>query len=125
MKPCWRSFHRTERKAAALVSLVMTRPPPACVVATPGPPSPALAGRGELTRSVPRQSLRVRNRDPVTQILRKAVQLSQEGTTALLEVKAIPQVEPPEWGGSEVRLRISTLRSSSTPHRAVTVRGLH
>src|SRR5215831_16153281 len=109
MKPCWRSFHRTERKAAALVSLVMTRPPPACVVATPGPPSPALAGRGELTRSVPRQSLRVRNRDPVTQILRKAVQLSQEGTTG---------------GGSEVHLRIS-LRSSSTPHRAVTVRGLH
>src|SRR5262249_51335046 len=61
---------------------------------------------GELTRSVPlpikRQSLRVRNRDP-----------SREGTTALLEVKAIPQVEPLEWGGSEVHLRISTLR-----HRA-------
>src|SRR5262245_37380081 len=103
MNRCWRSFLRTERKAAALVSLVMTRPPPACVVASPGPPSPALAGRGELTRSVPlpikRQSLRVRNRDP-----------SREGTTALLEVKAIPQVEPLEWGGSEVHLRISTLR---------------
>src|SRR5215469_11848700 len=28
-------------------------PPPACVVASPGPPSPALAGREELTRSVP------------------------------------------------------------------------
>jgi hypothetical protein len=47
INPCWRPFHRTERKAVALVSLVMTRPtPPMCVVASPGPPPPALAGRG-------------------------------------------------------------------------------
>src|SRR5262249_37892033 len=96
MKPCWRSFHRTERKAAALVSLVMTRPPPACVVASPGPPSPALADRGGLRDPCLCPLNAKAYGSPVTQILRKAVRLSREGTTALLEVKANPQVEPLE-----------------------------
>jgi hypothetical protein len=57
MKPCWRPFHRTERKAAALVSLVMTRPVPPCVEAPARLPQPWRAGES-LRDPCKRQSLR-------------------------------------------------------------------
>src|SRR5262252_4003861 len=46
MKPCWRHFHRTERKLLHWSVGHDAPRPPLCVVASPGPPSPALAGRG-------------------------------------------------------------------------------